>query len=143
MAHARVAPADRYCVWRKIDGTATPAARQRLATDRQHRPGWTLLEVSAEQSDQLGYAPGALSGQGIEQVYTADSVRALHQLFANPLADERVQDLELTRHNGGLLPVLASGLLQWRDGRRRACTGEDAAGRHRPAPRRACRAPTK
>lgn len=81
-------------------------------------PDGRFLEVSAEQSDQLGYAPGALSGQGIEQVYTADSVRALHQLFTNPPADERVQDLELTliRHNGGLLPVLASGLLQWRDG---------------------------
>ena len=77
-----------------------------------------FLDVSAEQSDQLGYPPGALHGQGMEQVYTADSVRALQQLFANPPADERVQDLELTliRHNGGLLPVLASGVLQWRDG---------------------------
>ncbi|MCJ1887600.1 PAS domain-containing protein [Pseudomonas sp. LA21] len=77
-----------------------------------------FIEVSAEQTDQLGYPPGSLDGQGIEQVYTAESVNALHQLFANPPADERVQDLELTliRHNGGLLPVLASGVLQWRDG---------------------------
>ncbi|MDH4607612.1 PAS domain-containing protein [Pseudomonas sp. BN102] len=75
-----------------------------------------LLHVSPSQSDQLGYAPDELHGQGIEQIYTAESVRALHQLFANPPADERVQDLELTliRHSGGLLPVLASGMLEWR-----------------------------
>ena len=75
-----------------------------------------LLHVSPSQSDQLGYAPDELLGQGIEQIYTAESVRTLHQLFANPPADERVQDLELTliRHSGGLLPVLASGMLEWR-----------------------------
>ena len=77
-----------------------------------------FIEVSAEQTDQLGYAPGSLDGQAAELIYTADSLNALMQLFANPPADERVQDLELTliRHNGGLLPVLASGVLQWRDG---------------------------
>ncbi|MDH4582381.1 PAS domain S-box protein [Pseudomonas sp. BN415] len=75
-----------------------------------------LLNVSSSLSDQLGYTRGELQGLHIEQVYTADSVRALHQLFANPPADERVQDLELTliRHSGGLLPVLASGILEWR-----------------------------
>ncbi|MGH8433152.1 MAG: PAS domain-containing protein [Pseudomonas sp.] len=80
-------------------------------------PHGRLLGVSEHQSDQLGYAPGALLDQGIEQIYTAESVHALHQLFSNPPADERVLDLELTliRKNGSLLPVLASGVLEWRD----------------------------
>ncbi|MFC5696692.1 PAS domain-containing protein [Pseudomonas sp. GCM10022186] len=75
-----------------------------------------FLHASSSLSDQLGYAPDELQGLRIEQVYTADSVRALHQLFANPPADERVQELELTliRHSGGLLPVLANGILEWR-----------------------------
>ncbi|MCY1280484.1 PAS fold protein [compost metagenome] len=75
-----------------------------------------LLSASSSLSDQLGYARDELQGLRIEQVYTADSVRSLHQLFANPPADERVQELELTmiRHSGGLLPVLASGILEWR-----------------------------
>ena len=55
-----------------------------------------FIEVSAEQTDQLGYPPGSLDGQGAELIYTADSLNALMQLFANPPADERVQDLELT-----------------------------------------------
>lgn len=75
-----------------------------------------LLHISPNLGDQLGYAPDELQGLGIEQIYTAESVRALNLLFANPPADERIQDLELTliRHSGGLLPVLASGILEWR-----------------------------
>ncbi len=75
-----------------------------------------LLRISPNLGVQLGYAPDELLGLSIEQIYTAESVRALNLLFANPPADERVQDLELTliRHSGGLLPVLASGILEWR-----------------------------
>lgn len=75
-----------------------------------------LLGLSASLSDQLGYASAELVEQPLERLYNADSAQALRQLFANPPADERVQSLELTliRRNGGLLPVIASGLLQWR-----------------------------
>ncbi|BAN47697.1 PAS domain-containing protein [Metapseudomonas resinovorans] len=75
-----------------------------------------LLNISPSLSDQLGFAPDELPGLGIEQIYTAESVRTLQQLFASPPADERVQELELTliRHSGGLMPVIASGILEWR-----------------------------
>nr|WP_246238020.1 PAS domain-containing protein [Pseudomonas akapageensis] len=75
-----------------------------------------VLAISAGMSNQLGYDPDYLRDQPIEQIYTAESVRTLQHLFANPPADERVHSLELTliRHNGGLLPVVASGILEWR-----------------------------
>lgn len=75
-----------------------------------------LLHVSPSQSDQLGYAPDELQGQSIEQIYTAESVQVLHRLFTSPPADEQIQNLELTliRRSGSLLPVLASGMLEWR-----------------------------
>ncbi|MBV6824620.1 PAS domain-containing protein [Pseudomonas sp. PD9R] len=75
-----------------------------------------LLSLSASLSDQLGYAPEALLTQPIERIFSVESVRTLQSLFANPPADEHVQSLELTliRHNGGLLHVVASGLLEWR-----------------------------
>lgn len=75
-----------------------------------------LIGVSPGMSNQLGYPPDYLPNQPLEQIYTAESVRTLRQLFANPPADERVQSLELTliRHNGGLLPIIASGVLEWR-----------------------------
>lgn len=75
-----------------------------------------LLHVSPSQSDQLGYAPDELQGQSIEQIYTAESVQVLHRLFVSPPADERIQNLELTLicRSGSLLPVLASGMLEWR-----------------------------
>lgn len=75
-----------------------------------------LVSLSASLSDQLGYAPEELLNQPIERIYSVESVRALQLLFANPPADEQVHSLELTliRHNGGLLHVVASGLLEWR-----------------------------
>jgi PAS domain-containing protein len=75
-----------------------------------------LLSLSASLNDQLGYAPEALLTQPIERIFSVESVRTLQSLFANPPADEQVQSLELTliRHNGGLLHVVASGLLEWR-----------------------------
>ncbi|QHA82203.1 PAS domain-containing protein [Pseudomonas mediterranea] len=75
-----------------------------------------LVSLSARLSDQLGYAPEQLLDQPIERIYSVESVRALQLLFANPPADEQVHSLELTliRHNGGLLQVVACGLLEWR-----------------------------
>jgi PAS domain-containing protein len=75
-----------------------------------------LIDLSASLSDQLGYAPQELSGQPIERIFNVESVRTLKSLFANPPADEQVHSLELTliRHNGGLLHVVACGLLEWR-----------------------------
>ncbi len=75
-----------------------------------------LLSVSASLSDQLGYAPEALLNQPIERIFSVEALRALRSLFANPPADEQINSLELTliRHNGGLLHVVASGLLEWR-----------------------------
>jgi PAS domain-containing protein len=75
-----------------------------------------LVSLSARLSDQLGYAPEQLLNQPIERIYSVESVRALQLLFANPPADEQVHSLELTliRHNGGLLQVVACGLLEWR-----------------------------
>lgn len=75
-----------------------------------------LVSLSASLSDQLGYAPEELRSQPIERIFNMESVRALQALFANPPADEQVHSLELTliRHNGGLLPVIACGLLEWR-----------------------------
>jgi PAS domain-containing protein len=75
-----------------------------------------LVSLSASLSDQLGYAPDELLDQPIERIYSVESVRALQLLFANPPADEQVHSLELTliRHNGGLLQVVACGLLEWR-----------------------------
>lgn len=75
-----------------------------------------LINVSASLSDQLGYAPDELLDQPIERFYSVESVRTLRQLLANPPADEQIHSLELTliRRNGGLLQVIASGLLQWR-----------------------------
>lgn len=75
-----------------------------------------LVSLSESLSDQLGYAPEESLHQPIERFYSVESVRALRLLFANPPADEQVHSLELTliRHNGGLLHVIASGLLEWR-----------------------------
>lgn len=75
-----------------------------------------LVSLSESLSDQLGYAPEESLSQPIERFYSVESVRALRLLFANPPADEQVHSLELTliRHNGGLLHVIASGLLEWR-----------------------------
>ena len=75
-----------------------------------------LLNLSASLSDQLGYALEELLAQPIERIFSVESVRALQSLFANPPADELIPSLELTliRHNGGLLHVIASGLLEWR-----------------------------
>lgn len=75
-----------------------------------------LVSLSASLSDQLGYAPDELLDQPIERIYSVESVRALQSLLANPPADEQVHSLELTliRHNGGLLQVVACGLLEWR-----------------------------
>jgi len=75
-----------------------------------------LLNLSASLSDQLGYAPQELLSQPIERIFSVESVRTVRALFANPPADEQIQSLELTliRHNGGLLHVIASGLLEWR-----------------------------
>jgi PAS domain-containing protein len=75
-----------------------------------------LVSLSASLSDQLGYAPDELLDQPIERIYSVESVRALQLLFANPPADEQIHSLELTliRHNGGLLQVVACGLLEWR-----------------------------
>lgn len=75
-----------------------------------------MLAISAGVSNQLGYDPDYLRDQPIELIYTAESVRTVQHLFANPPADERVHSLELTlmRHNGGLVPVVASGILEWR-----------------------------
>ncbi|VVP81906.1 hypothetical protein PS918_02380 [Pseudomonas fluorescens] len=75
-----------------------------------------LVSLSASLSDQLGYAPEELLDQPIERLFSIDSLRTLQALFANPPADEQVYSLELTliRHNGGLLHVVASGLLEWR-----------------------------
>lgn len=75
-----------------------------------------LVSLSASLSDQLGYAPEELQNQPIERIYSVESVRALQLLFANPPADEQVHSLELTliRHNGGLLQVVACGLMEWR-----------------------------
>lgn len=75
-----------------------------------------LVSLSASLSDQLGYAPEALLNQPIERIYSVESVRALQALFANPPADEQIPSLELTliRHNGGLLHVVACGMLEWR-----------------------------
>ena len=76
-----------------------------------------LVSLSASLSDQLGYSPEDALNQPIEHLYSVESVRTLRALFANPPADELVQSLELTliRHNGSLLHVIASGLLQWRE----------------------------
>lgn len=78
--------------------------------------GGQLLSLSNSLSDQLGYAPQALLNQPIERIFSVESVHTLQSLFANPPADEQIQSLELTliRHNGGLLQVIASGLLEWR-----------------------------
>lgn len=78
--------------------------------------GGQLVSLSASLSDQLGYAPEELLNQPIERIYSVESVRALQLLFANPPADQIIHSLELTliRHNGGLLQVVASGLLEWR-----------------------------
>ncbi|MFU2326446.1 PAS domain-containing protein [Pseudomonas sp. NFX98] len=75
-----------------------------------------LLNLSASLSDQLGYAPEELLDQPIERIFSVDSMRTVQSLFANPPADEQIHSLELTliRHNGGLLHVIASGLLEWR-----------------------------
>lgn len=75
-----------------------------------------LVSLSPSLCDQLGYTPEQLHQQPIERIYSVESVNAVRRLFANPPADEQVQSLELTliRHNGGPLPVIASGLLQWR-----------------------------
>lgn len=75
-----------------------------------------LLSLSASLSDQLGYAPEELLDQPIERIFSVDSMRTVRSLFANPPADEQIHSLELTliRHNGGLLHVIASGLLEWR-----------------------------
>jgi PAS domain-containing protein len=75
-----------------------------------------LVSLSASLSDQLGYAPDELLDQPIERIYSVESVRALQLLFANPPADEQIHSLELTliRHNGGLLQVVACGLMEWR-----------------------------
>lgn len=75
-----------------------------------------VVSLSASLSDQLGYPTGELRDQPIERIFNMESVRALQGLFANPPADEQVHSLELTliRHNGGLLPVIACGLLEWR-----------------------------
>ncbi|VVM42323.1 hypothetical protein PS662_00359 [Pseudomonas fluorescens] len=75
-----------------------------------------LVSLSASLSDQLGYAPETLLNQPIERLYSVESVRALRSLFANPPADEQVPSLELSliRRNGGLLHVVACGLLEWR-----------------------------
>ena len=80
-----------------------------------------LVSLSGSLSDQLGYAPEESLHQPIERFYSVESVRALRLLFANPPADEQVHSLELTliRHNGGLLHVIASGLLEWRSVQRR------------------------
>ena len=76
-----------------------------------------LLSLSQSLSDQLGYAPEELLNQPIERVLSVESLRTVQALFANPPADELIHSLELTliRHNGGLLHVIASGLLEWRD----------------------------
>ncbi|MCK8686905.1 PAS domain-containing protein [Pseudomonas umsongensis] len=76
-----------------------------------------LLSLSSSLSDQLGYAPEELLNQPIERVLSLESLRTVQALLANPPADELIHSLELTliRRNGGLLPVIASGLLQWRD----------------------------
>lgn len=78
--------------------------------------GGQLVSLSASLSSQLGYASDELLDQPIERIYSVESVRALQWLFANPPADEQVHSLELTliRHNGGLLQVVACGLLEWR-----------------------------
>ncbi|MGE8068009.1 PAS domain-containing protein [Pseudomonas sp. NPDC089569] len=91
-------------------GTKAQPLASTLSADGQ------LLNLSASLSDQLGYAPQELLNQPIERVFSVDSVRTLRALFANPPADEQVHSLELTliRHNGGLLHVVASGLLEWR-----------------------------
>lgn len=75
-----------------------------------------LISLSPSLSDQLGYDPEALLNQPIERIFSVESLRAVQSLFANPPADEQVHSLELTliRHNGGLLPVVACGLLEWR-----------------------------
>ncbi|NWC93818.1 MULTISPECIES: PAS domain-containing protein [unclassified Pseudomonas] len=78
--------------------------------------GGQLVSLSASLSDQLGYAPEELLNQPIERIYSVESIRALQLLFADPPADQIVHSLELTliRHNGGLLQVVACGLLEWR-----------------------------
>ncbi|MDB6047361.1 MAG: hypothetical protein JWR17_107 [Pseudomonas sp.] len=75
-----------------------------------------LVSLSASLSDQLGYSPEELRNQPIERIYSAESIRTLQLLFANPPADQIIHSLELTliRHNGGLLQVVACGLLEWR-----------------------------
>lgn len=91
------------------------ASKTQLLTSTLSADGH-LLNLSASLSDQLGYAPEELLDQPIERLFSLDSVRTLRALLANPPADEQVQSLELTliRHNGGLLQVIANGLLEWR-----------------------------
>lgn len=78
------------------------------------------LIQSATQAltDLLGIAPDGLHDRPVEQALTADSVQVVRRLFGTLPADERVHSLELTfiRHSGGLVPVICSGILAWRDG---------------------------
>ncbi|MBJ3814702.1 PAS domain-containing protein [Shimwellia pseudoproteus] len=76
-----------------------------------------LLNISPSLSDQLGYTAPQMRGFSIEQIFTADAILQLRTLFACPPADEKLPHLELTliQHTGSLYPVLASGLLEWRN----------------------------
>ncbi len=77
-----------------------------------------LLDITSSLSDQLGYSEAELKNCNIESVFTAESLHVLQDILSSPPADEKLQSLELTliRHSGNLLPVLASGLIEWRSG---------------------------
>lgn len=76
-----------------------------------------LLEISPSLSEQLGYSRTEIEEILTEKVLTTESLALISKIFANPPADEKIANLEITfiRHTYTLYHVLANGIIDWRN----------------------------